>query len=115
MKHYRMVEFTERIYGALLWLYPRQFRRRFGTEMKRVFSECCYDELQGGKAAKSVEFVLHTLKDLVLSAGAERIRELNINISFNNPVFEIIDSTLMPTIIVGNLIALGSVVTLLFF
>ena len=46
MERCRAVEYAERIYSTLLWLYPHPFRRRFGPEMKRVFRECCHEQLQ---------------------------------------------------------------------
>ena len=114
MQRCRSMEYAERVYSSLLWLYPRQFRRRFAAEMNRVFRECCCEHLHAG-ATGIVGLWLHTLKDLVISACNQRIRELVRRIDLEHPVFEIIDSTVMPTIIVGNLIALGVVVTILVF
>jgi hypothetical protein len=115
MERCRTVEYAERIYSTLLWLYPVQFRRHFGTEMKRVFRECCHDQLRMDGLSGCLALWLHMLKDLVVSASNERVRELISRIDLDHPVFEIIDSTLMPTIIVSNLVALGSVVTILLF
>jgi hypothetical protein len=115
MDRCRAVEHAERIYSSLLWLYPHPFRRRFGPEMKRVFRECCHEQLRTDGSTGFVGLWFHTLKDLVVSAGHQRIRGLVCRIDLNHPVFEIIDSTVMPTIIVSNLIAMGDVVTILFF
>jgi hypothetical protein len=114
MERCRSIEYAGRIYSSLLWLYPYPFRRRFAAEMKRVFRECCCEHLDAG-ATGIVGLWLHTLRDLVISACDQRIRELVRRPDLDHPVFEIIDSALMPTIIVGNLIALGVVVTILFF
>ena len=114
MERYRKVEYAERIYSTLLLLYPVRFRRRFGCEMTRVFRECCYEQLQTDVSRGWVTLWLHTLKDLVVSAGQQRIRELIARADREHPVFGIIDSTLVPSIIVANLIALGAVVTILF-
>jgi hypothetical protein len=114
MQRCRAVEYAERIYSSFLWLYPHQFRRRFGPEMKLAFHECCYDQLQADGSTGVARLWLHTLKDLVVSVCYERIQTLVRTIDPDHPVFEIIDSTLVPTLIVSNLIALGTVVTILF-
>jgi hypothetical protein len=109
------VKYAVTVYSILLCLYPVGFRRRFGQEMAGVFRECCHDELHTRGLIGCVALCLHTLKDLVVSAGRERIYELTSLVDLDHPVFGIIDSTLMPTIIVSKLIALGCVVTVLFF
>ena len=107
------LEHAERIYGALLWLYPVRFRLRFGQEMALVFRDCCHDQLQAGGNSGFVAFWLHTVKDVLTSLGRQQGRQLIQDIDLDHPLFAMIDSTLIPTIIVTNLIALGVVVTIL--
>src|SRR5262245_60019551 len=115
MQRCRAQEYAERIYSRLLWLYPHPFRRRFGPQMKLVFRESCYDPLQKVGSTGVVRLWLYTLRDLVGSACYQRMQTLVYRMALDHPVFEIIDSTLIPTIILSNLIALGVVVTILFF
>lgn len=58
-----------RIYSWLLFAYPPEFRRRFGSEMLRTFRDCCRDEARRRTLA---EFWLRTLMDLILTAAKER-------------------------------------------
>jgi hypothetical protein len=115
MERCRIVEYAETIYSILLCLYPVRFRRRFGREMACVFRESCYEQLQVGGPIACVALWLHTVKDLVVSAGHERLREVISRSDLDHPVFRVIDLTLIPTIVVSNLIVLGTVVTILFF
>ncbi len=39
---------SERLYGALLALYPKAFRRRYASEMRRDFRELLREGLQEG-------------------------------------------------------------------
>jgi hypothetical protein len=39
---------SERLYGALLGLYPEAFRRRYGAEMRRDFAELSREGLGEG-------------------------------------------------------------------
>lgn len=41
---------TTRLYGALLWLYPREFRLRFGGEMTQVFADQVAEARRNGIA-----------------------------------------------------------------
>ncbi len=40
----RSVSSSERLYRALLWLYPTQFRRTYGREMLLTFRDCYREE-----------------------------------------------------------------------
>ena len=57
-----------RIYSVLLWLYPPQFRERFGADMLDVFQDCAR---AAGVASPHLWF--RTAGDVVRHAGAEWI------------------------------------------
>jgi capsular polysaccharide biosynthesis protein len=61
-----------RLYGALLVLYPKAFRRRYGAEMRRDFSELMREGLEEGGAKELVRVWAQALPDLVLTALKER-------------------------------------------
>ena len=58
------IEYSERIYNALLSLYPVQFRLRFAPEMLQLFRDCCRDALQKGEVAVVVAFWIQVGRDL---------------------------------------------------
>jgi len=41
MQHSALVRWLCRIYGGLLYTYPREFRLRYGAEMKQIFRDRC--------------------------------------------------------------------------
>jgi hypothetical protein len=59
----------ELFYGALLYLYPKPFRTRFGAEMIRLFHDCYPD-------SRAFGFWLDSLKDFLVSAPREWRREI---------------------------------------
>src|SRR5262245_28143768 len=64
-----------RCYGALLYLYPAEFRIRFGREMRQIFLDCCRDAVEFGTPAEFLRFWLDTLRDLSISIPRERLRD----------------------------------------
>jgi len=61
-----------RLYGLLLVLYPKAFRRRYGAQMRRDFRELSREGLEEGGATELVRVWAQTLSDLVLTALMER-------------------------------------------
>jgi hypothetical protein len=61
------------LYGALLVLYPKAFRRRYGAEMRRDFRELMREGFEEGGASELVRVLAQALPDLVLTAPKERI------------------------------------------
>ena len=62
---------SERLYRALLWLYPAQFRRTYGREMAQTFRDC-YREEQGRGGSRSIARLWSiVLSDLVNSVCVE--------------------------------------------
>jgi signal peptidase I len=58
-----------RAYALLLYAYPRDFRRRFGGEMKQVFR----DRLQALDRSRLPRFIFETLSDWLVTSTRERI------------------------------------------
>jgi hypothetical protein len=65
-----------RIYRLAVRLYPATFRRRFGTEMVRVFEEGWRDARPGG-AMPTSRYIGRIAGDLLVSAGRERLAAMN--------------------------------------
>jgi capsular polysaccharide biosynthesis protein len=61
-----------RLYGALLVLYPKAFRRRYSEEMRRDFRELSREGLQEGGTTELVGVWVQAFWDLVLTALKER-------------------------------------------
>jgi hypothetical protein len=108
-----IVDYSERLYSALLSLYPLEFRLRFGPEMAQVFRDCCHDALQKGEVAILAAFLLQTLRDLCASAFRERSRGIVQPLNAGHPLMTLVDSLLIPGIVTLNLVALGPILTLL--
>jgi hypothetical protein len=107
------VQYSERIYSALLSLYPIPFRVRFAPEMVQLFRDMCADALEKGEIAVLVAFWLRTMRDLALSILRERRRELMGPFEPHSPLIGIIDLLLIPSMVTANLLALGPILTLL--
>ena len=107
------VQYSERVYNALLSLYPFRFRVRFAPEMMQLFRDCCHDALEKGEVAVLAAFWLQVTRDLCLSVVRERGRELIGPIGAEHPLTGIIDLLLIPSMVTANLMALGPVLTLL--
>jgi hypothetical protein len=61
------IQYSERLYSALLSLYPVRFRVRFAPEMVQLFRDCCHDALEKGEVAVVVAFWLRVSRDLYFS------------------------------------------------
>jgi len=94
---------SERFYSALLFLYPVEFRVRYGPEMVQLFRDCCREE-------ELFALWLRTLKDLALSVPRERGRDLVSLSSFDAPGRGVIDSLVVLFIIGANLLLGGGAV-----
>src|SRR5437762_12373465 len=70
------LHYSERVYNALLSLYPFRFRIRFAAEMLQLFRDCCHDALEKGEVAVLAAFWLRAMRDLFLSLIRERQREV---------------------------------------
>ncbi|MDQ3639603.1 MAG: Wzz/FepE/Etk N-terminal domain-containing protein [Actinomycetota bacterium] len=63
---------SQRLYGALLALYPVAFRRRYTREMRRDFGDLSREGLEEGGGSELVRVWAATLSDLVVTALKER-------------------------------------------
>ena len=107
------VAYAERVYTALLSLYPAHFRLRFAPEMIQLFRDCCHDALEKGEVAVLVALFLRTAGDLCRSIFCECRRELICPMNAEHPLVGLIDSLLIPSMVTANLLSLGPILTLL--
>jgi phosphatidylglycerophosphate synthase len=107
------IEYSERIYNALLSLYPIRFRIRFAPEMLQLFRDCSRDALEKGQVALVVAVWLQVTRDLCVSVIRERGRELVGPLDVDHPLVAILDLLLIPMMVTANLLALGPILTLL--
>ncbi|HWS81877.1 MAG TPA: hypothetical protein VN178_12720 [Rubrobacter sp.] len=63
---------SERVYRALIRLYPEEVRRRYAEEMVRYFEDLCWEERDSRGAKGMVLLWARTLPDLVFSVLKER-------------------------------------------
>lgn len=66
---------TERVYGALLGLYPAAFRERFGGEMLQLLRDQLRDARAPGARAGPLRTWIRVLVDLVLTAISEHAHQ----------------------------------------
>jgi hypothetical protein len=64
---------NRRVYELLLWLYPRQFRTRYGDEMARLFADQLADA-RAGRGDGVARAWIRALGDVVASAAGEHLR-----------------------------------------
>jgi len=65
---------SERLYGALLYLYPKKFRAAYGQQMHLTFRDACWVAYRRNGAGGLVVLWLPTLLDLFKSALEEQVR-----------------------------------------
>ncbi len=70
--HERAVGTSERVYRALLRVYPRGLRDEYGDEMARCFQDLCREELEDGGGLGLVALWARTLPELLYTALKER-------------------------------------------
>ena len=72
---------SERLYGALLYLYPKKFRAAYGQQMRLTFRDACRVAYHRNGAGALLALWLPTLLDLLKSALEERARQGEITMS----------------------------------
>lgn len=72
---------SERLYRALLYLYPKKFRAAYGQQMRLTFRDACRVAYRQNGAGGLLELWLPTLLDLFKSALEERARQGEITMS----------------------------------
>jgi hypothetical protein len=105
------IDYAERVYNALLSLYPVRFRVRFAPEMLQLFRDCAHDALEKGQIAVVAAFALRLIQDLCISIIRERTREA-ITLDGRHPLIRVVDLLLIPGMIVINLLVLGPFLTI---
>ena len=65
---------SERVYRALLLMYPKDFRRRYGPQMVQVFGDLWREERERAGLAGLALLWVRTVLDLLLTAASERTR-----------------------------------------
>ena len=63
---------SQKLFQALLWVYPRDFRREYGTQMAQLFRDCYRTEQKFGRSGISA-FWLRSFSDLLISALREHL------------------------------------------
>jgi signal peptidase I len=61
-----------RIYAAMLYVYPRDFRLRYGAEMRQVFRDRCRELAPSATARSWLGFGLRSVADWIASTVRER-------------------------------------------
>src|SRR5262245_2014103 len=107
------IDYSERVYNALLSLYPSRFRIRFAPEMLQLFRDCYQDALEKGQVAVVVAFWLGVTRDLLVSAIHERGRALLGPLDSEHPLMSVLDVFLIPVMVTCKLLALGPIMTLM--
>jgi hypothetical protein len=72
---------SERLYGALLHLYPKQFRAAYGQQMRLTFRDACRVAYRRHGAGGLLALWLPSLFDLFKSALEERARQGDFTMS----------------------------------
>ena len=72
---------SERLYGALLHLYPKEFRVAYGQQMRLTFRDACRVAYHQNGVVGLLALWLPTLLDLFISALEERARQGEITMS----------------------------------
>jgi len=72
---------SERLYVALLYLYPKKFRAAYGEQMRLTFRDACWVAYHQNGAGGLLALWLPTLLDLFKSALEEQARQGEITMS----------------------------------
>ena len=78
----RLLPSSERVYRALLLLYPAEFRQRYGQPMVQLFRDVCRDAYRQGGAEALLHWWAAALFDLVQTVITEW-RKVNFGMSTN--------------------------------
>jgi hypothetical protein len=74
-----------RFYRLLLFLYPAQFRQKFGAEMLRLFKDQWRDAQPGKSTLRRLRFWLWLCADTGWSAGREHLTGMNNSMCMRAP------------------------------
>ena len=96
---------SEQLYGALLHLYPKEFRAAYGQQMRLTFRDACQVAYHRNGTVGLLALWLPTLFDLLKSALEERARQGELTM-LKGPLMA---SAGPLTIVVGALILVGPI------
>ncbi len=82
----RVVHLASAVYGALLVLYPVEFRRAYGPQLVQVFKDRCRDVCRQRGMGALLVLWFHTLADLVTTALVERRSAMRQTVSAYQPL-----------------------------
>jgi hypothetical protein len=71
-RYERVLTSSERVYKALLTVYPKEFRDEYGPQMVRDFRDLCREELERGGVAGFARLWVRTALDLATTTLAQR-------------------------------------------
>lgn len=72
----RFLRWACRIYGALLFAYPSDFRRRYGHEMTQVFRDRCRALERRPRVCGILRFLIHILVDWLTTSVLESVAHM---------------------------------------
>jgi hypothetical protein len=75
----KIIAISEKIYGALLHLYPREHRRDYGEPMAQLFRDQCANAWQAGRSAAVMKLWLRMLPDIGKTCVSEQIASIERN------------------------------------
>jgi hypothetical protein len=102
---------SDRLYAALLSLYPFEFRLRFGKEMALLFRDCCRNQMQKRGLRGLAGVWLRAVLDLATSIPREQGRACQRN-DLPARAASLIDSVVILTIIGFHLLIAGILVAI---
>ena len=71
-RHEWMLHISDRVYRALLVVYPKEFRDTYGLQMVQIFRDLCRSEIGRAGMVGIAALWVRTEFDLLSSAFAER-------------------------------------------
>jgi len=70
----RILCVSERVYRALLVVYPKEFRDAYGPQMVQAFGDLCRESVERGGSTGLIALWIRTLVNLASTAVVERVR-----------------------------------------
>ncbi len=68
----KLADALSRIYSVLLYAYPRDFRREYGGEMRRLFRDRCNDAARTNDSREMLRFAVQSTTDWMATTVRER-------------------------------------------
>lgn len=84
MQSRKIIATSVKIYGRLLCLYPKSYRRDFGEQMAQFFRDQCRDAWQTDRQAGLLKLWLRTLPDLGKTSFIEQFNQIERHYMLNS-------------------------------